>query len=257
MHAQGLPPLNDFSNDVSPPIRPPAQVVVAPVPTALMRTAITAMFALGGFLIASWAVRIPDVSTQVGATHAALGAALLCVSLGALATMRDLFLRPVHAESAPEHDPQPIAVGSPAHEALGTRAEVVVLRALAGGRGVGLASTVGYSGPPAGTGTDRLPRRTRGSPHRIDDRVRARRGRRRARPPRHGRQRGDCAHRLPLVPGGGTRSAERETLPGRVGDPGGVARARGNPGAAHPGDTHGSARGWTVRSARQTAPRHG
>ena len=53
-----------------------------------MRTTITALFALGGFQIASWAVRIPDVATQVGATHAALGGALLCVSLGALATMR-------------------------------------------------------------------------------------------------------------------------------------------------------------------------
>ena len=80
--------MNDFSNDVSPPIRPPAQVVAAAPPAALMRTAITACFALGGFLVASWAVRIPDVSTQVGTTHAALGGALLCVCLGALATMR-------------------------------------------------------------------------------------------------------------------------------------------------------------------------
>jgi MFS family permease len=52
------------------------------------RLAISATFALSGFLFASWAVRIPDVSAQVGASHAALGAALLCVSLGALATMR-------------------------------------------------------------------------------------------------------------------------------------------------------------------------
>jgi predicted MFS family arabinose efflux permease len=67
-----LPP--DLSHDLGPP--------------ASMRTAVTALFALGGFIVASWAVRIPDVSTQVGAGHAALGAALLCVSLGALATMR-------------------------------------------------------------------------------------------------------------------------------------------------------------------------
>jgi MFS family permease len=60
----------------------------APCPTPGLRTAITTMFALGGFVIASWAVRIPDVSSQVGASHAALGGALLCVSLGALAAMR-------------------------------------------------------------------------------------------------------------------------------------------------------------------------
>src|SRR3978361_31474 len=53
-----------------------------------LRPAIPTMFALGGFVIASWAVRIPDVSSQVGASHAALGGALLCVSLGALAAMR-------------------------------------------------------------------------------------------------------------------------------------------------------------------------
>jgi MFS family permease len=52
------------------------------------RLAITVTFMLSGFVFASWAVRIPDVSAQVGASHAALGAALLCVSLGALATMR-------------------------------------------------------------------------------------------------------------------------------------------------------------------------
>jgi hypothetical protein len=66
--------MNDLPHDLGPP--------------AGMRTAVTALFALGGFVVASWAVRIPDVSTQVGAGHEALGAALLCVSLGALATMR-------------------------------------------------------------------------------------------------------------------------------------------------------------------------
>jgi MFS family permease len=66
--------MTDFSNDLGPP---PG-----------MRTALTAMFALCGFVVASWAVRIPDVSARVGASHEALGAALLCVSLGALATMR-------------------------------------------------------------------------------------------------------------------------------------------------------------------------
>ncbi len=66
--------MNDLSNDAGPP--------------GGMRTALTALFALGGFVVASWAVRIPDVSAQVGASHEALGAALLCVSLGALAAMR-------------------------------------------------------------------------------------------------------------------------------------------------------------------------
>lgn len=53
-----------------------------------LRTAITAIFAFAGFTTASWAVRIPDISAQVGASHAALGGALLFLSLGALATMR-------------------------------------------------------------------------------------------------------------------------------------------------------------------------
>lgn len=66
--------MNALSHDVGPP--------------AGLRSAVTALFALGGFVVASWAVRIPDISTQVGASHEALGAALLCVSLGALATMR-------------------------------------------------------------------------------------------------------------------------------------------------------------------------
>jgi MFS family permease len=55
--------------------------------TAVFR-AVTATFAFNGFVFANWAVRIPDVSHQVHATHAALGVALLCISLGALATMR-------------------------------------------------------------------------------------------------------------------------------------------------------------------------
>jgi hypothetical protein len=53
-----------------------------------LRVAVTALFALDGFVFGSWAARVPDVAGQVGASHAALGAALLCVSLGALATMQ-------------------------------------------------------------------------------------------------------------------------------------------------------------------------
>jgi MFS family permease len=50
--------------------------------------AVGTVFALNGFLFAGWAVRLPDVSERMHASHAALGAALLCISLGALATMR-------------------------------------------------------------------------------------------------------------------------------------------------------------------------
>ncbi len=50
--------------------------------------ALRGLFALGGFVIASWAVRIPDIADQVGAGHGDLGVALLGVSVGALATMR-------------------------------------------------------------------------------------------------------------------------------------------------------------------------
>nr|WP_245984338.1 MFS transporter [Streptomyces tateyamensis] len=51
------------------------------------RLAITAFFALDGYLFAAWVVRIPDIRAQVHASHSALGLALLCVSAGAVATM--------------------------------------------------------------------------------------------------------------------------------------------------------------------------
>ncbi|MFJ1758492.1 MFS transporter [Kitasatospora sp. NPDC088134] len=51
------------------------------------RLALTAFFAVDGFLFAAWVVRIPDVRAQVAASHSALGLALLCVSAGAVATM--------------------------------------------------------------------------------------------------------------------------------------------------------------------------
>jgi Major Facilitator Superfamily len=53
-----------------------------------LRTAVTTLFALDGAVFGSWAARIPDVAAQVGADAATLGLALLCVSLGALASMR-------------------------------------------------------------------------------------------------------------------------------------------------------------------------
>ena len=45
------------------------------------------MFAVHGFIFASWAVRVPAVKQQTGASSAALGLALLGLSAGAVATM--------------------------------------------------------------------------------------------------------------------------------------------------------------------------
>src|SRR3954447_9779615 len=59
-------------------------------PSSLRRLHLTVavLFALDGFLFGSWAARVPDVSAQVGGGHTALGLALLCLSLGALACMQ-------------------------------------------------------------------------------------------------------------------------------------------------------------------------
>ena len=51
------------------------------------RTALCAVFAVHGFIFASWAVRIPAIKQQAGASSAALGLALLGLSAGAVATM--------------------------------------------------------------------------------------------------------------------------------------------------------------------------
>jgi len=55
--------------------------------TSRARAAVTAFFAMDGFVFASWAVRIPAVKAAVGASPATLGVALLGVSAGAIATM--------------------------------------------------------------------------------------------------------------------------------------------------------------------------
>ncbi|RSN77387.1 MFS transporter, partial [Streptomyces sp. WAC 05379] len=52
-----------------------------------LRTAITAFFALDGFLFAGWVVRIPAIKHQTGASAGDLGLALLGVSAGAVLTM--------------------------------------------------------------------------------------------------------------------------------------------------------------------------
>ncbi|MEV8096599.1 MFS transporter [Kitasatospora sp. NPDC085879] len=64
-----------------------AAAVRAPRAWSAARLALTAFFAIDGFLFAAWVVRIPDVRAQVHASHSALGLALLCISAGAVATM--------------------------------------------------------------------------------------------------------------------------------------------------------------------------
>ncbi|MFC1407901.1 MFS transporter [Streptacidiphilus sp. N1-12] len=51
------------------------------------RVALTAFFALDGFLFAGWVVRIPAVKAEVHASAGQLGLALLCVSAGAVVVM--------------------------------------------------------------------------------------------------------------------------------------------------------------------------
>ncbi|MFC0055113.1 MFS transporter [Streptomyces actinomycinicus] len=64
----------------------PHSVVPGPSLTPL-RAAITAFFALDGFIFAGWVVRIPDIKHQTHASAGALGLALLGVSAGAVLTM--------------------------------------------------------------------------------------------------------------------------------------------------------------------------
>lgn len=52
-----------------------------------LRGCLTMFFALDGFLFASWAVRVPAIKAQVGASPATLGLALLGLSAGSIATM--------------------------------------------------------------------------------------------------------------------------------------------------------------------------
>ncbi|MFI9555567.1 MFS transporter [Nonomuraea endophytica] len=52
-----------------------------------LRVATTLFFALGGFLFAGWAVRIPALKEQVGASPGPLGLALLCMTGSAVLTM--------------------------------------------------------------------------------------------------------------------------------------------------------------------------
>ncbi|MGV9626089.1 MFS transporter [Streptomyces sp. NPDC003487] len=58
-----------------------------PVPLLRLRLALTAFFALDGFVFAGWVVRIPAIKHQTGASASSLGLALLGVSAGAVVTM--------------------------------------------------------------------------------------------------------------------------------------------------------------------------
>ncbi|MFI9331513.1 MFS transporter [Kitasatospora sp. NPDC052868] len=75
-------------------------------PWGAARLALTAFFAVDGFLFAAWVVRIPDVRSQVNASHSALGLALLCVSAGAVATM------PLVGRLCLRYGSRPVTVGS-------------------------------------------------------------------------------------------------------------------------------------------------
>jgi hypothetical protein len=57
------------------------------VPLWRARTAVTTLFALGGFVFAGWAVRIPAVAHRMHAAPGELGLALLAMSVAAVATM--------------------------------------------------------------------------------------------------------------------------------------------------------------------------
>jgi MFS family permease len=63
------------------------KIAEAPPCERRARAALTAFFATDGFIFASWAVRVPAIKQQTGASPAALGLALLGLSTGAVATM--------------------------------------------------------------------------------------------------------------------------------------------------------------------------
>ncbi|MFJ9952926.1 MFS transporter [Kitasatospora sp. NPDC091207] len=80
--------------------------VASDTPWGAARLALTAFFAVDGFLFAAWVIRIPDIRSQVSASHSALGLALLCVSAGAVATM------PLVGRLCLRYGSRPVTVGS-------------------------------------------------------------------------------------------------------------------------------------------------
>jgi predicted MFS family arabinose efflux permease len=75
------PLLSRARTPVSAAARPPATL-------PRLQAAVAAVFALDGAVFGSWAARVPDVAAGVGVGHSALGVALLCLSIGALAAMQ-------------------------------------------------------------------------------------------------------------------------------------------------------------------------
>jgi MFS family permease len=73
---------------VLPRVRSTVSARVPSPSTSRLRAAVTTLFVLDGAVFGSWAARVPDVATGVGAGHSTLGLALLCLSLGALVSMR-------------------------------------------------------------------------------------------------------------------------------------------------------------------------
>ena len=84
-----LPVLSRARTSAPRPLSPAsAPIPPAPLPLQRLRVAVAVLFAMDGFVFGTWAARIPDVSTRVGASHSSLGIAVLCLSLGALACMQ-------------------------------------------------------------------------------------------------------------------------------------------------------------------------
>ena len=67
--------------------RPQPQENGPPGELGRLRAALCAVFAIHGFIFASWAIRVPAIKAQTGTSPAALGLALLGLSAGAVATM--------------------------------------------------------------------------------------------------------------------------------------------------------------------------
>lgn len=74
------------------PPRPAAAWAAGPVHRFTRRipgwVAVLALFVFDGFVFGTWAARVPDISHHLGLSAATLGGVLLCVSIGALATMQ-------------------------------------------------------------------------------------------------------------------------------------------------------------------------
>lgn len=111
-----------------------------------LRAAVTAFFALDGFVFAGWVVRIPAVKDQTGAGSGALGLALLGLSAGAVATMavtgalcRRYGSRPMTVASAVLLSLS-VALPAQTHSALGLGLVLLVFGAAYGGVNVAMNS---------------------------------------------------------------------------------------------------------------------